>query len=192
MIRVPENWPLAWWGSDGAQIKMSCPSCGAFAMLLTRNIPDGSLRSLACEGCGLSGVKPVQDAFDGWVAAHAQARAQDQADHAGLKTGAGPLGVGPKRGMGESHGLTVVKRQKQRGFRGTGRAVSFHETIDMLMPATTFMLFWVDGVGYWLIVGGEPLLNNRALVELIWGIRTAGTKFAVRETTSIASQILSM
>ena len=82
MIRVPENWPLAWWGSDGAQIKMSCPSCGAFAMLLTRNIPDGSLRSLACEGCGLSGVKPVQDAFDGWVAAHAQARAQDQADHA--------------------------------------------------------------------------------------------------------------
>ena len=26
----------------------------------------------------------------------------------------------------------------------------------------------------------------------IWGIRTAGTKFAVRETTSIASQILSM
>ena len=45
---------------------------------------------------------------------------------------------------------------------------------------------------HWLILGGEPLLNNRALVELIWGIRTAGTKFAVRETTSIASQILSM
>ena len=84
------------------------------------------------------------------------------------------------------------KRQKQRGWTGTGRAVSFHEGIDMLLPTTTLMLFWVDGTGYWLILGGEPLLNNRALVELIWGIRTAGTKFAVRETTSIASQILSM
>ena len=73
-----------------------------------------------------------------------------------------------------------VARQKQRGFKGTGRAVSFHEGIDMLMPTTTFMLFWVDGTGYWLIVGGEPLLNNRALVELIWGIRLAGTKFALQ------------
>ncbi|MDO5288896.1 MAG: hypothetical protein Q4F13_04595 [Pseudomonadota bacterium] len=72
-----------------------------------------------------------------------------------------------------------VARQKQRGFKGTGRAVSFHEGIDMLLPTTTFMLFWVDGVGYWLILGGEPLLNNRALVELIWGIRVAGTKFSV-------------
>ena len=71
-----------------------------------------------------------------------------------------------------------VARQKQRGFRGTGRAVSFHEGIDMLLPATTFSLFWVDGVGYWLILAGEPLMNNRALVELIWGIRVAGTKFS--------------
>ena len=71
-----------------------------------------------------------------------------------------------------------VARQKQRGFKGTGRAVSFFEGIDLLLPTTTFMLFWVDGTGYWLIVGGEPLLNNRALVELIWGIRVAGTKFS--------------
>ena len=71
-----------------------------------------------------------------------------------------------------------VARQKQRGFKGTGRAVSFFEGIDLLLPTTTFMLFWVDGVGYWLILGGEPLLNNRALVELIWGIRVAGTKFS--------------
>lgn len=74
--------------------------------------------------------------------------------------------------------LDFVARQKQRGFKGAGRAVSFHESIDMLMPVTTFTLFWVDGVGYWLILGGEPLLNNRALVELIWGIRVAGTKFS--------------
>lgn len=71
-----------------------------------------------------------------------------------------------------------VSRQKARGFKGTGRAVSFFEGIDMLMPTTSFTLFWVDGVGYWLILGGEPLLNNRALVELIWGIRNAGTKFS--------------
>lgn len=74
-----------------------------------------------------------------------------------------------------------VARQKSRGFKGTGRAVSFHESIDLLMPATTFILFWVDGVGYWLIVGGEPLVNNRALVELIWGIRVAGGKFSAAE-----------
>ncbi len=69
-------------------------------------------------------------------------------------------------------------RQKQRGWTGTGRAVSFFEGIDMLMPTTSFMLFWVDGVGYWLIIGGEPLLNNTAFVELLWGIRVAGTRFA--------------
>ena len=84
-----------------------------------------------------------------------------------------------------------AKRQKQRGWTGTA-APCRSTSIDMLLPTTTLMLFWVDGTGYWLILGGEPLLNNRALVELIWGIRTAGTKFAVRETTSIASQILSM
>lgn len=74
--------------------------------------------------------------------------------------------------------LNFVSRQKQRGFKGTGRAVSFHEDIDMLIPATTFVLFWVDEVGYWLILGDEPLLNNRSLVELIWGIRLAGKKFS--------------
>lgn len=70
-----------------------------------------------------------------------------------------------------------VARQKQRGFKGTGRVVSLHESIDMRMPTTTFTLFWVDGVGYWLIPGGEPLLNNRALVDLIRGIRVAADKF---------------
>lgn len=73
--------------------------------------------------------------------------------------------------------LGFVARQKQRGFTGTGSAISFHESIDMLMPTTTFALFWVDGAGYWLILDGEPLLNNRALVELIWGICVAGEKF---------------
>lgn len=71
-------------------------------------------------------------------------------------------------------------RQKQRGWTGTGRAVSFFEGIDMLLPTTSFVLFWVDGTGYWLILGGEPLINNVAFVELVWGIRTAGARFAQR------------
>ncbi|HRO88028.1 MAG TPA: hypothetical protein PLH21_08385 [Chiayiivirga sp.] len=68
-------------------------------------------------------------------------------------------------------------RQKLRGFKGAVRAVSLHEGIDMRMPTTTFILLRVDGVGYWLVPGGEPLLNNCALVDLIRGIRVAGDKF---------------
>lgn len=73
-----------------------------------------------------------------------------------------------------------VQRQHARGWTGTGRAVSFHESIDLLLPSITLCQFWVDGLGYWLILGGEPLLNNRALVNLIWGLRSAGRKFLPR------------
>ena len=76
--------------------------------------------------------------------------------------------------------FSFVARQQARGWAGSGRAVSFFESIDMLLPTTSFALFWVDGTGYWLIIGGEPLLNHTALVELIWGIRQAGAKFALR------------
>ena len=76
--------------------------------------------------------------------------------------------------------FSFVARQQARGWAGSGRAVSFFESIDMLLPTTSFTLFWVDGTGYWLIIGGEPLLNHTALVELIWGIRQAGAKFALR------------
>ena len=76
--------------------------------------------------------------------------------------------------------FVFVARQQARGWAGSGRAVSFFESIDMLLPTTSFALFWVDGTGYWLIIGGEPLLNHTALVELIWGIRQAGAKFALR------------
>ena len=73
-----------------------------------------------------------------------------------------------------------ARRQHARGWTGTGRAVAFHEGIDMLMPSSTIVQFWVDDIGYWLILGGEPLLNNRALVDLMWGLRSAGTRFAAR------------
>ncbi len=73
---------------------------------------------------------------------------------------------------------SFVQRQQQRGWSVSGRAVSFFTDISLLMPSTSLMLFWVDGTGYWLILGDEPLLNNTALVELIWGIRLASHKFA--------------
>ena len=41
----------------------------------------------------------------------------------------------------------------------------------MLMPATSFIFLWIEGAGYWLVIEGEPLINNRAFVELIWGIK---------------------
>ena len=39
------------------------------------------------------------------------------------------------------------------------------------------MPFWVNGAGYWLILMGEQLLNNPALVELLWELKQAGTCF---------------
>ena len=48
------------------------------------------------------------------------------------------------------------------------------------MPSHAFLPFWVDEAGYWLIVMGEPLLNNPALVELFWGLKQAGTRFTLK------------
>ncbi|MDO4709917.1 MAG: hypothetical protein Q4B94_08990 [Pseudomonadota bacterium] len=75
-----------------------------------------------------------------------------------------------------------VQRQRQRGWTGNGRAVSFHNDIDMLLPTTTLIMFWVDGVGYWLIIGDEPLINNIAFVQLVWGLRAANAKFSAVST----------
>jgi hypothetical protein len=72
-----------------------------------------------------------------------------------------------------------AERQARRGWAGASRYVSFHNDPEFLLPSYSFIPFWVDGTGYWLIVGGEPLLNNPALVELMWGIKEAGTRFAM-------------
>jgi len=72
-----------------------------------------------------------------------------------------------------------AERQARRGWEGASRYVSFHSDPEFLMPSYSFIPFWVDGAGYWLVVAGEPLLNNPALVELMWGIKEAGTRFAV-------------
>jgi hypothetical protein len=68
-------------------------------------------------------------------------------------------------------------RQARRGWDGATRYVSFHSDPEFLLPDHAFLPFWVDGAGYWLILMGEPLLNNPALVELMWGIKQAGTRF---------------
>ncbi|SFB80736.1 hypothetical protein SAMN05216344_103230 [Polaromonas sp. OV174] len=68
-------------------------------------------------------------------------------------------------------------RQARRGWAGAQRYVAFYSDADMLLPEVSLVPFWVDGVGYWIILCGEPLLNNPALVELFWGIQEAGSRF---------------
>lgn len=74
-----------------------------------------------------------------------------------------------------------ASRQARRGWDGATRYVSFHTDPEFLLPSHSFVPFWVDGAGYWLVIAGEPLLNNPALVELMWGIKEAGTRFAAPE-----------
>lgn len=68
-------------------------------------------------------------------------------------------------------------RQKQRGWAVESQAISFFQQVDLLIPETSFVFLWIDGSGYAIIIDGEPLTNNRAFVELIWGIKTSGLRF---------------
>lgn len=68
-------------------------------------------------------------------------------------------------------------RQARRGWDGATRCVAFHGDAPFLLPSCSFVPFWVDGAGYWLIVMGEPRLNNPALVELFWALKQAGSRF---------------
>lgn len=72
---------------------------------------------------------------------------------------------------------SFVARQARRGWPGAQR-VAFHNDPDMLLPEWSFVPLWIDGSGYWLVLAGEPLLNNLAMVELVWSIRLAGARFA--------------
>ena len=72
-----------------------------------------------------------------------------------------------------------AQRQARRGWEGAMNYASFHRDPEFLLPSYSFLPFWVDGVGYTLVVMGEPLINNPALVELLWGIKLAAAKFAV-------------
>jgi len=70
-------------------------------------------------------------------------------------------------------------RQARRGWHGASSYISFHADPEFLLPSYSFVPFWVDDAGYWLIIAGEPLLNSPALVELLWGIKEAGTRFTI-------------
>ena len=73
-----------------------------------------------------------------------------------------------------------ARRQRVRGWAGASALVSFHEDAAMILPSVSFVPFWVDGVDYCLVLAGEPLINNPAFVELLWGIKSAGSRFASR------------
>jgi hypothetical protein len=70
-----------------------------------------------------------------------------------------------------------AKRQTRRGWDISHHYVTLHSESHLLLPSHTFVPLWVDGTGYWLVILGEPLLNNPALVELLWGIQLAGSRF---------------
>lgn len=72
-----------------------------------------------------------------------------------------------------------ARRQARRGWAGAALPVSFCADPAMLLPQVSFINFWVDDAGYTLVLMGEPLLNNPALVELLWGIQEAGARFRV-------------
>jgi hypothetical protein len=69
-------------------------------------------------------------------------------------------------------------RQARRGWQGASNYLAFHADPEFLLPSYCFVPFWVDAAGYWLVIVGEPLLNSPALVELMWGIKQAGARFA--------------
>ena len=50
------------------------------------------------------------------------------------------------------------------------------------MPTTSLVFLWINGAGYFLIIEDEPLINNRAFVELVWGIKATGEQFELRAT----------
>lgn len=68
-------------------------------------------------------------------------------------------------------------RQRERGLAMAEQAVSLFNDVELLMPTTSFMFLWIDNTGYVLILDGEPLTNNRALVELVWAVKTSGLRF---------------
>jgi hypothetical protein len=73
--------------------------------------------------------------------------------------------------------LEFAKRQTRRGWDLSRHYATFHQEAHLLLPSHTFVPFWVDGTAYVLVILEEPLLNNPALVELVWGIKLAGRRF---------------
>lgn len=113
---------------------------------------------------GLSSQRQVVLASDGGFCLGRAGMEQDEADV--LSAAAADFG-------------DFAARQARRGWRGAARYIAFHADPEFLLPSHAFVPFWVDSAGYWLVIAGEPLLNSPALVELMWGIKLAGTRFAL-------------
>jgi hypothetical protein len=112
---------------------------------------------------GLSAERRVVLASDGGFCLGRAGFEQDEADV--LSAAAADYGA-------------FAERQARRGWGGAGAYVAFHADPQFLLPAYAFVPLWVDRTGYWLVMAGEPLLNSPALVELLWGLKVAGTRFA--------------
>ena len=80
ILQVPPNWPLVWCDWASTAIKMPCPRCGTFGLVLNR-MEGGGIKSLSCTDCGLAGLPAVQAAFDRLPAMQAKARAEDAKAH---------------------------------------------------------------------------------------------------------------
>lgn len=117
----------------------------------------------------LSGVRRAVLASDGGFCLGACGLAPDEAE--ALSVAAADFGA-------------YAERQQRRGWGGARGFVSFHSDPEFLLPNWSFVPLWVDGNGYWLIVGGEPLLNNAALVELLWGLKLAGERYSAASAQS--------
>lgn len=112
---------------------------------------------------GLSGERKVVLASDGGFCLGRTGIEQDEAEV--LSAAAADFGE-------------YAARQARRGWHGASNYLAFHADREFLLPSYCFVPFWVDGAGYWLVIIGEPLLNSPAVVELMWGIKEAGTRFA--------------
>jgi hypothetical protein len=112
---------------------------------------------------GLSGERRVVLASDGGFCLGRAGLEQDEADV--LSAAAADFGE-------------YATRQARRGWLGASNFLAFHADREFLLPIYCFVPFWVDAAGYWLVILGDPLLNSPALVELMWGIKGAGTRFS--------------
>jgi hypothetical protein len=112
---------------------------------------------------GLSGERKVALASDGGFCLGRTGIEQDEAEV--LSAAAADFGE-------------YAARQARRGWHGASSYLAFHADREFLLPSYCFVPFWVDSAGYWLVIFGEPLLNSPAIVELMWGIKEAGTRFA--------------
>lgn len=73
-----------------------------------------------------------------------------------------------------------LQRRLLRGGDMGGHIMSCFSGVDALLPQTTFVPLWMHEVGYGLVLGGEPLINGLALVDLVWALQVADDRFSLK------------